>query len=140
MIQCIKNTLKNHPSEWQEFYDEKTGTFRYRHKGSGIVRNTLMAIGKMFGKAAASKAKDISKKAVQTAVAKTGKKIGEKVTSEAVKAGEKGGAKIQQLLQRKRPMKKQQDLAASTPPLASAPTPLTEKERKLRFSAMLAQL
>ena len=38
----------NHPSEWAKFFDEKTGTFRYKHKGSGVIRDTLMTIGKVL--------------------------------------------------------------------------------------------
>ena len=36
----------NHPSEWAKFFDERAGRYRYKHKGSGVVRDTLMAIGK----------------------------------------------------------------------------------------------
>ena len=38
----------NHPSEWARFFDENTGTFQYKHKGSGVIRDTLMTIGKVF--------------------------------------------------------------------------------------------
>ena len=37
-----------HPSEWSRFFDEKTGTFQYKHKGSGVIRDTLMTIGKVL--------------------------------------------------------------------------------------------
>ena len=83
----------NHPSKWAKFYDERTGTFRYKHKGSGIVCDTLMAIGKKFGKTATGKAKDIAKKAVQVAVAKTGEKFGEKIVSKAVSSDKKAPLK-----------------------------------------------
>ena len=68
----------NHSCERARFFDERTGTFRYKHTGSGIIRDTLLAIGKRFGETAASKAKDIAKRAAKVAVEKTGEKIGEK--------------------------------------------------------------
>ena len=40
----------NHPSEWTRYYDAPNGTYRYRHKGTGVVRDTLMNIGKRFKK------------------------------------------------------------------------------------------
>ena len=42
----------NHPSEWTRYYDAPKGTYRYKHKGTGVVRDTLMAIGKRFKKQA----------------------------------------------------------------------------------------
>ena len=42
----------NHPSEWTRYYDAPKGTYRYKHKGTGVVRDTLMAIGKRFKKKA----------------------------------------------------------------------------------------
>ena len=38
----------NHPSEWARFFEENTGSYRYKHKGSGVIRDTLMTIGKVF--------------------------------------------------------------------------------------------
>jgi len=38
----------NHPSEWSRFFDENTGTFHYKHKGSGVIRDTLLTIGKVL--------------------------------------------------------------------------------------------
>jgi len=38
----------NHPSEWARFFDEDSGSYRYKHKGSGVIRDTLMTIGKVF--------------------------------------------------------------------------------------------
>lgn len=40
--------IMNHPSEWTKFFDKSTGRYRYKHKGSGVVRDTLVAIGKVF--------------------------------------------------------------------------------------------
>ena len=38
----------NHPSEWARFFDENTGRYRYKHKGSGVIRDTFMTIGKVL--------------------------------------------------------------------------------------------
>ena len=40
----------NHPSEWVKFFDERVGHYRYKHKGSGVVRDTLVSIGKTLKK------------------------------------------------------------------------------------------
>lgn len=40
----------NHPSEWAKFFDEHTGRYRYRRKGSGVVRDTLISIGKALNR------------------------------------------------------------------------------------------
>ena len=36
----------NRPSEWMKFYDARTGRYGFRHKWSGVIRDTLMAIDK----------------------------------------------------------------------------------------------
>ena len=73
----------NHPREWAKFYDTTRGVYRYKHKGSGVVRDTLMAIGRRFGVKSAKKA---AKKAA---------------TAVAEKASEKGSQKIQEILRRR---------------------------------------
>ena len=77
----------NRPSEWARFYDKGAGRFRYKHKGSGVVRDTLMAIGKRLAKAAAPLAKKTAPKAAE--------KAAEKASQALV---ERGGKKIRQLL------------------------------------------
>ena len=81
----------NHTSEWTKFYDKHSGRYRYKHKGSGLVRDTLMTIGKVFK----AGVKNVAKKAAQVTTEKVGQKVGEMVV-------EKGADKIQQIL-RKRP-------------------------------------
>ena len=82
----------NHPSEWTRYYDVPRGYYRYRHKGTGVVRDTLMAIGKRFKKQATRQA---LKQAVNEASKKILKKAAEKATE---KAAEKGADKIQAVL------------------------------------------
>ena len=38
----------NHPSEWARFFDVNTGSYRYKHKGSGVICDTFMTIVKVF--------------------------------------------------------------------------------------------
>ena len=74
----------NHPSEWTRYYDVPRGYYRYRHKGTGVVRDTLMAIGKRF-----------TRQSLKKAVNEASKKILKKA---AEKASEKGAEKIQTVL------------------------------------------
>ena len=82
----------NHPSEWTRYYDAPKGTYRYKHKGTGVVRDTLMNIGKRFKKKATRQA---LKKAVNEASKQMLKKAAEKATE---KAAEKAADKIQAVL------------------------------------------
>ena len=78
----------NHPSEWTRYYDAPKGTYRYKHKGTGVVRDTLMAIGRRFTKKAT---KEKARQALKRAVNEASKKVLEK-------AAEKGAEKIQAVL------------------------------------------
>ena len=82
----------NHPSEWARFFDENTGSYRYKHKGSGVIRDTFMTIGKVF--------KDNVKNAAKKTAEKIAEKTGQKVGGE--RAVEKGSKKIRKILQRKK--------------------------------------
>ena len=55
----------NHPSEWARFFDKNTGRYRYKHKGSGVIRDTFMTIGKVFKDSEKSVAKKTTEKATQ---------------------------------------------------------------------------
>jgi len=93
----------NHPSEWAKFFDERAGRYRYKHKGSGVVRDTLMAIGKTLKKGVTK----VAKKALQSSAEKAGKKLSEAVV-------EKGSDKIRRILQKR---------------LAKTPAPKTSSRR-----------
>ena len=79
----------NHTSEWTKFYDKHSGRYRYKHKGSGLVRDTLMTIGKVFK----AGVKNVAKKAAQVTTEKVGQNIGEMVA-------EKGADKIPHILRK----------------------------------------
>ena len=70
----------NHPSEWTRYYDVPKGTYRYRHKGTGVVRDTLMAIGKRFNRQALKKAvNEASKQMLKKAAEKAEEKAADKI-------------------------------------------------------------
>ena len=82
----------NHPSEWARYYDAPKGIYRYKHKGTGVVRDTLMAIGRRFTKQAT---KEKARQALKRAAKEASKKVVEKAVE---KAAEKGAEKIQAVL------------------------------------------
>ena len=78
----------NHPSEWTRYYDAPNGYYRYKHKGTGVVRDTLMNIGKRFKK-------QVTRKTLEKAVNEASKQMLKKA---AEKAEEKAADKIQAVL------------------------------------------
>ena len=82
----------NHPSEWARFFDENTGRYRYKHKGSGVIRDTFMTIGKVLKNNVKNVAKKTAEKATKTIAEKAGQRV------------EKGSKQIRKILQeRKKP-------------------------------------
>ena len=80
----------NHPSEWARYYDAPKGTYRYKHKGTGVVRDTLLNIGKRFKK-------KVTRQTLKKAVNEASKQMLKKA---AEKAEEKAADKIQAVLRR----------------------------------------
>ena len=52
----------NHPSERARYFDENTGRYRYKQKGSGVIRDTFMTIGKVLKNNVKNVAKKLLKK------------------------------------------------------------------------------
>jgi len=88
----------NHPSEWGRYFDENTGSYRYKHKGSGVIRDTFMTIGKVFKNNVKNVAKKTAEKATKTIAEKVGQKVGEHVI-------EKGSKQIRKILQERKKQK-----------------------------------
>ena len=86
----------NHPSEWTRFFDENIGRYRYKHKGSGLIRDTLMTISKAFKGTAKNVEKTAAEKAAKTVAEKAGQTVGEITV-------EKGSKQIQQILRKRKP-------------------------------------
>ena len=116
----------NHPSEWARYYDVPRGYYRYRHKGTGVVRDTLMAIGKRFKKQATRQS---LKQAVNEASKQMLKKAAEKATE---KAAEKGADKIQAVLRRGEPRTPQQGVKPKGKKTPQQGTLSTESRQKLK--------
>ena len=83
----------NHPSEWMRYYDAPRGYFRYKHKGTGVVRDSLMNIGRRFKKPSSKKerARQVLKKIMEDETKQIVKKAADKVA-------EKEADKIQAVL------------------------------------------
>ena len=64
-----------HPSEWARYFDEKTGSYRYKHKGSGVIRDTCMTIGKVLKKNVKNVAKKLLKKPQKQSLKKRVRKL-----------------------------------------------------------------
>ena len=88
----------NHPSEWARFFDKNTGRYRYKHKGSGVIRDTFMTIGKVFKDNVKNVAKKTAEKATKTIAEKAGQKVGEL-------AVEKASKQIRKILQERKKQK-----------------------------------
>ena len=86
----------NHPSEWARFFDKNTGRYRYKHKGSGVIRDTFMNIGKVLKNNENNVAKKTAEKATKTIAEKAGQRV------------EKGWKQIRKILQE---LKKQKQLS-----------------------------
>ena len=111
----------NHPSEWAKFFDERAGRYRYKHKGSGVVRDTLMSIGKTLKRGATNAAK----KLVRSSAKKAGQKLSEVVD-------EKGSDQIQRILQNRRSKTPAPKPQASNPEVSS-------RDAMIKLSRILAK-
>ena len=85
----------NHPSEWARFFDKNTGRYRYKHKGSGVIRDTLITVGKVFKDNVKNVTKKTAEKATKTIAEKAGQRVGEL-------AVEKGSKQIRKILQERK--------------------------------------
>ena len=65
----------NHPSEWARYFDENTGRYRYKHKGSGVIRDTFMTIGKVLKNNVKNVAKKMLKKPQKQSLKKRVRKL-----------------------------------------------------------------
>ena len=80
----------NHTSEWTRFYHPKRGRYFYKHKGTGVVTDSLFKIGKVLKKPMVNIAKKLGKKVAE--------KGAEKVSTVVVK---KAGDKIENILRKR---------------------------------------
>ena len=73
----------NHTSEWKKIYNPKFGKYVYKHKGTGVVVDSLFKIGKVLKKPLLNLAKKAGKQVAEKGIAKASdvvvKKAGEKI-------------------------------------------------------------
>ena len=73
----------NHTSEWQKVYHPKFGKYVYKHKGTGVVVDSLFKIGKVLKKPLLNLAKKAGKQVAEKGIAKAPdvvvKKAGDKI-------------------------------------------------------------
>ena len=123
----------NHPSEWARYYDPPNGTYRYRHKGTGVVRDTLMNIGKRFKK-------QVTRQTLEKAVNKASKQMLKKA---AEKAEEKAADKIQAVLRsgvsatKLQPTPKSKKTPTVKPKSKKTPSQKLSTESKQKLKKML---
>ena len=105
----------NHPSEWARYFDEKTGSYRYKHKGSGVIRDTFMNIGKVFK----NNENDVAKKTAEKVTKTIAEKVGQRV--------EKGSKQIRKILQE---LKKSDTVEKGSKQMRKKRKPLSEDSKK----------
>ena len=115
----------NHTSEWTRFYHPKKGRYFYKHKGTGVVTDSLFKIGKVLKKVVVNLAKQVGKKVAE--------KGAEKVSNVVVK---KAGDKIENVLRKRGKTKPQ--LAKATAKTSTAPT--TRHQDLIKLNNLIAQL
>ena len=81
----------NHPSEWKRIYHPRSGNYVYKHKGTGVITDSLMKIGKVMKKPLTVIAKKTEKKGTEKTGEKIAKKAGDKIGQ--AKAKRSGKAK-----------------------------------------------
>ena len=121
----------NHPSEWARFFDENTGSYRYKHKGSGVIRDTLMTIGKAFKGTVKNVAKKTAEKATKTIAEKAGQKIGEL-------AVEKGSKQIRKILQERKQKPLSQDAKKKLANILQNQKPKKSEDVYIKLNRILA--
>ena len=123
----------NHTSEWTRFYHPKKGRYFYKHKGTGVVTDSLFKIGKVLKKPLTNLAKKVGKKVAE--------KGAEKVSTVMVK---KAGDKIENILRNRgklRAKPQPQPTARSQKPArATVKNPTTNHQALIELNNLIAKL
>ena len=120
-----------HPSEWARYFDENTGRYRYKHKGSGIIRDTFMTIGKVFKNNVKNVAKKTAKETTKTFAEKAGQKVGEI-------AVEKGSKQIRKILQERKKKQMRKDAQNKLTNILRNKLPKKSDEALIKLNRILA--
>ena len=123
----------NHTSEWTRFYHPKKGRYFYKHKGTGVITDSLFKIGKVLKKPMANLAKKLGKKVAE--------KGAEKVSTVVVK---KAGDKIENILRNRRKLRAnpQPQPAALQPKhtRSTAKNPATSHQALIELNNIISRL
>ena len=123
----------NHTSEWTRFYHPKKGRYFYKHKGTGVVTDSLFKIGKVLKKPLANLAKQVGKKVAE--------KGAEKVSNVVVK---KAGDKIENILRNRGKLKvkpqPQPTSRSQKPARATVKKPTTNYQDLIKLNNLISQL
>ena len=112
----------NHPSEWQKNYHPRIGKYVLKHKGTGVITDSLFSIGRNLRKPLLGIAK------------KTGKKVAEKGINKASDVVvKKAGDKIGNILRKKSSEIKGESTQA-------AKQSGTRREEMMRLNNLLSKL
>ena len=69
----------NHPSEWQKIYHPRIGKYVYKHKGTGVITDSLFSIGRNLKKPILAIMKKTAEKGINKASDVVVKKAGDKI-------------------------------------------------------------
>ena len=118
-LKTFKNM--NHPSEWKRIYHPRSGKYVYKHKGTGVITDSLIKIGKAM------------KKPITNVLKQAGKKVAEKSINKASDVFvKKAGDKIGDIL-RKRSTK-------ANPPVPKQPQTKNPTDSLVRLNNLIANL
>ena len=97
----------NDTSEWQKVYHPKFGKYVYKHKGTGVLVDSLFKIGKVLKKPLVSLAKKAGKQVAEKGIAKASgvvvKKAGDKIANVLRRRQNKGTARPTRVSERRPP-------------------------------------
>lgn len=120
----------NHPSEWQRIYHPKSGIRVYRHKGTGVMTDSLWKIGRVLKKPLVNFAKQAGKKVAEKSI--------NKASDVAVK---KAGDKIESILRKKTANQPRKTPVPKTRKASQRPTvSKTHRNEMERLNNLLSQL
>ena len=124
-------------SEWQRIYHPKFGKYVYKHKGTGVVTDSLFKIGKVLKKPLIALAKKAGKQVAEKGIAKASDVV-------VKKAGDKIGNVLRRKATKRSGVKKgsvaNKPSTASVAASVAASKPTTHRQDMLKLNNLLAQL
>ena len=136
----------NHLSEWQLIYHPRSGKRVYRHKGTGLITDSLFKIGKVLKKPLVNLAKQAGKKVAEKGINKASdvvvKKAGDKIGA-ILRKRSKGASEAMKTPSRAKPPQVAAKPTKSRPPVAAKPTKSrawTRREELMQLNNLLSQL